>query len=454
MRHSVKTIYGILFAAFVCTLYACSDNSYYYGDYMELDTNKLVFSYEGGSQQIQINTESAWSVSDSGDGISIYPTQGNGSETITVSVPYNYNQQSIYRELTIYNNGYLWGWVSIYQEANPYQAYKNSGLYLAVTGFNNQLTKFEQGDFNTIDDYNSFSYFINSLTTDDGTILYYAVEDAINQMENTRFPEDLNSVSLITFTDGLDQGSSAMNANYDSATAYLTAISNRLKSTKVGGLPITAYTIGLKGNDVSDDALFRQNIIGLASSDANTMEVTNINEINAQFQELATSLSKETSQNLTLTIPQPYNNTKIRFTFDIEKNGDAADSQYYIEGTYTSGALTNVVYKGLTCSSGTRIEESKKENSINVSFVFEDMQYDNDFEPVISNIKQWDLISSTSKWQINSEFNPDKSVDIERHSAVIVLLLDCSSSLGSDFATVKTAANNFIRTLHNAYNSK
>jgi hypothetical protein len=46
------------------------------------------------------------------------------------------------------------------------------------------------------------------------------------------------------------------------------------------------------------------------------------------------------------------------------------------------------------------------------------------------------------------EFDPDDAIVAERKSAVIMLVLDCSSSLSdSDLQSIKTAANNFITTL-------
>lgn len=335
------------------------------------------------------------------------------------------------------------------------QFYNDSGLYVAITGFNNSLKSFElkQGEsFTSIEDVSRFKTFVNGLTTDDGTILYYAMENAVKNLSVSKFPADLKSVSIITFTDGLDQGSSAMNRKYSSAAAYLSAISNSLKKTKAGGQPISAYTIGLKGKDVQDATLFRQNLTGLSSSEAFAYEVTNIDEVSTKFQDLASTLYHEySSQTLTLTIPKPYDNTKIRFTFD---GGDAANSKYYIEGTYVSGALTNVKYVGMTCASGSKVPQAQA-NGINISLVFKDVRFDNGFEPMSSDIRQWDQISGKQQWQINSEFNPANAINkhVERQSAAIVLLLDCSSSLGSDFKRLQEAANRFLDALYDAYHS-
>jgi len=52
----------------------------------------------------------------------------------------------------------------------------------------------------------------------------------------------------------------------------------------------------------------------------------------------------------------------------------------------------------------------------------------------------------TSLWQVNSEFVPGINTDLKQEwkSAVIVLVLDCSTSLGNDFVSLQYAAKDFI----------
>ncbi len=340
--------------------------------------------------------------------------------------------------------------------------YTESGLYLAITGFNSDLRHFYHYDwrfrFSLLTPYtcSDFKKFISTLSTDDGTILYYAMDDTISQLEKSKFPSDLKNISIITFTDGLDQGSSVKNPSYQSASMYLEAIQKRIQSTKINGLNINAYSIGLKGQDVKDDAQFSSNLKGLASSAENMMEVVSMDEVNDKFMQLAASLyKKNTNQSLKLTIPQPYNNTKIRFTFDIDSKDDATTSKCYIEGIFRDGSLTQTQYKGLTSSSGVTVK-SESAGSINISFTFTNLQLSTGDELTTSRIKQWEWIASNNLWQINSEFNPDKSTEttVEMQSAVIILLLDCSSSLGEDIERIKETAQNFIEALSGASNGK
>ncbi len=349
------------------------------------------------------------------------------------------------------------------EEEKDYEyLYTQTGLYLGITGFNSDLQHYtyRPAYYPSVDYYrllntstsNSFKEFVSTLKTDDGTILYYAMDNTISLLEKSKFPDDLKNVSIITFTDGLDQGSSVKNPNYQSASAYLEAIQNRIRTTKINKLNISAYSIGLKGQDVKDETQFKSNLKGLASSETNVMEVTSMDEVNDKFMQLAASLyKKNTSQSLTLTIPQPYNNTKIRFTFDIGTEDDAANSACYIEGIFNNGALTQIQYNGITSNSGSSVK-GESAGSINISFTFENIQLETASELVTSRIKQWEWVSNSNLWQINSEFNPDKSTEttVEMQSAVIILLLDCSSSLGSDLEKVKKTAQNFITALSGA----
>ena len=204
---------------------------------------------------------------------------------------------------------------------------------------------------------------------------------------------------MVTFTDGLDQGSFMMNSNYSSNEEYLSAVNSKIKNTKVQGLPISAYSIGLKGTDVSDDAQFQANLINLASSPENAAEVTSMDEVNAKFQEIANQLYNENSvQTISLTIPGQANGTKIRFTFD--NVSDASQSQLYIEGTFSLSdrSLKNITYGGMTSGSGEVV--AGVQDGIFVTFTFNDIKAtEASYESVpTNNIKQWGYITNTSQW--------------------------------------------------------
>ena len=327
---------------------------------------------------------------------------------------------------------------------------ENSGIYLGIMGFNQQLYSYPISEL-TESSKIGFDSFINDLNTKNGTLLYYSVDKTITTMQSVPLPADLSTVAIVTFTDGLDQGSIMMNESYSSNAEYLNALNHRIMNEPVNGQSITAYSIGLRGQDVADISMFQDNLKKLASKDEYATEVTSMAEVNEKFKEIAEKLSTSNYvQTITLKMPGLPNGTLVRFTFDNIKS--AEKSELYIEGTFnlTTRSLENVKYEGLESTSGTEIKGII--DGIFVSFTFEGVHTENN--KLIDNqfIDEWTYITSNNVWQINSEFDKTENSDIvtERSSAAIMLVLDCSSSLGSDFPKAQTNAKDFINTLYGA----
>ncbi len=326
----------------------------------------------------------------------------------------------------------------------------SSGIYFGIMGFNQQLYSYPIGELTNMSK-SGFDSFIDALNMKNGTLLYYSVDQAINTLQSVPLPTDLSTVAIVTFTDGLDQGSMMMNVPYSDDTEYLDALNQRIMNETVSRQPITAYSIGIRGQDVTDVTKFRNNLTKLASSADNATEVTSMAEVNAKFKEIAGQLSQSNYiQTISLKMPGVSNGTLVRFTFD--NVNSAEKSTLYIEGTFnlTARSLENVKYVGLKSTSGTNIKGAV--DGIFVSFTFEGIHTDNN--KLIDNkfTDEWTYITSNNTWQINSEFDKTENSDIvtERTSAVIMLVLDCSSSLADDFVKVQTNAKDFINTLYTA----
>ena len=228
------------------------------------------------------------------------------------------------------------------------------GLYLGIIGFNQELYTMPLGLLNQ-DTKHNFENFVDGLTMQDGTILYHAVNTGLNSLAKAKVPENLINVSVVTFTDGLDQGSIAL-SDYNSSSEYLSAVNTRITNELIGGNHISAYSIGVRGSDMDDIESFRNNLNKLSSDPAhNVFEVNNMSEASEKFAQIAQQLyNQSTFYNVTLKLPVQDNNTLIRFTFDNVSN--AAASQCYIEGTYIRNnglaQLTDIHYVGLECMSG------------------------------------------------------------------------------------------------------
>lgn len=326
-----------------------------------------------------------------------------------------------------------------------------SGIYLGVSGFNQALYNqpVTQLETSSIDGFNSF---IDGLNKKNGTLLYYSVDQALNTLQSTSLPSDLSTAAIVTFTDGLDQGSLMKNNSYKNDSQYLGALNNRIKNEKVQGKDISAYSIGIRGNDVSDISQFQENLSKLASSKENAMEVSSMAEVNAKFQEIATKLSQSNYiQTINLKIPGISDGSIIRFTFD--NVASAKDSKLYIEGVFNleNYSLEDVEYHGMVSTSGSTIKGEVEDIFIN--FTFEGVHTDDNVLIKSDFTDEWIYVFANGGiWQKNSEFDKKENSEIvtKRSSAAIMLVLDCSSSLGDQFANVQSNAKGFIKTLYEA----
>ena len=324
-------------------------------------------------------------------------------------------------------------------------------VYLGIIGFNQELYEKEFGilDKNTAND---FKTFVSNLTRKDGTLLYYGVDKAIDMLKKQNFATPISSVNLITFTDGLDQGSLMMNSNYTTDEQYLNAVSKRIGESKVKGLPLTAYSLGLRGSDVTDYTLFQNNLKKLASSTEKAFEVSNMGAVRTRLQEISDQIiSISNKQAISMKIPGQSDGALIRFTFD---DASVTNSSLYIEGTFnlSDRSLRNVSYHGFKAESGGTVQG--KQDGIFVTFTFTGLQREdgNGLVPT-NNIRQYYKSASATSWQENSEFTPANNTltTINHSGAVILLVLDCSSSLGSQFSDMQSYAKDFIdRVANNA----
>ena len=330
------------------------------------------------------------------------------------------------------------------------------GLYLGIIGFNSDLYTMPLGLLNQSTKHD-FENFVDGLAMQNGTVLYHAVNTGLNSLASAKVPENLINVSIVTFTDGLDQGSYVL-SDYNSGSEYLTALNGRINNELIGGTNISAYSIGVRGSDVTDVASFRNNLNKLSSDPAhNVFEVSNMSEASEKFAQIAQQLyNQSTFYNVTLKLPAQEPNTKIRFTFD--NVNDATTSQCYIEGTYIrnngKGQLIDIQYIGLQSMTGVTVTASSE--GIFDVFSFQNLTDLEGNQMSTDYVKEWNWLDSAAEWQYNSEFTPSGNTEVvnEYKSAMIMLVLDCSSSLGNDFTNMKTAANSFIETLSGNYSGR
>lgn len=343
------------------------------------------------------------------------------------------------------------------------------GMYLGIIGFNETLYQKEISLLNS-DTKSGFTSFIENLEQEDLTALYYADYTGLKKLQSYPEPPKLTQVALVTFTDGLDNISTSNNVmdpeGYGTIANYRAGLYNMIMGEQVYGKNISAYTIGLKGEDVQNNlAEFTTNINMLASSPNNVFEVTDMNEALQRFEYIANTLyTKNTMVNLKLKVPGGIDDgTIIRFTFDnVPTNSHVENSTKYIQATYNKTAnngrsLTNISYHGFEEGALSMVPVSQSELGTYHWFEFEDLKLSNDNHnptPIspneIGQLQLWKKQGAT--WQKDLEFKPDSSSEIieNRSSALIMLVLDCTTSLGNDFMAMKECAIRFVETLVNS----
>jgi uncharacterized repeat protein (TIGR02543 family) len=310
--------------------------------------------------------------------------------------------------------------------------------------------------------------YLNSdytIASQSGTALFYAVHKALANLKSNEahYPENLDSVNMITFTDGLDNGSfmasntAPIEGQSELASdAYLTYVQGQIASRQIAGKPVTAFSAGIRGNDVSDTAKFESNLAGIASPD-NSSNLTNFSELQTKFEAIANGLNTITNTGTTFTVVTPGLSPGeiVRMAFDVTGDSPtaAAASTKYIQGTigYSGGtySLGNITYAGGLGSSEAAGPVSGTMNGTEVNFVFTNISGYEDAERYL--VKQWIKSSEASPWQINSEYEVGSGIDItvERRSAIIYLVLDASTSLDTtQIGQIREASIAFIDSLY------
>jgi hypothetical protein len=306
---------------------------------------------------------------------------------------------------------------------------------------------------------------------DQGTSLYYAVHNAFaNLTANTEmYPENLVSVSVLTFTDGLDNNSTSPNLKALEGqsfagrrlTEYQSYLQAELAQRNILEKPITAYSVGIQGKDVFDNAQFRTSINSLASSDKSAFFLENFDELGKVFNDIAESLYKET-EDITFNMVAPFypTGTRLRMTFDVPLGNNSPDaaaaSKDFLEGevNYTDEGgyqLMGVTYKGSIISTAGAYVPGVLGRLI--TYTFGGFQGFNlkDKDASSKLIQQWSMAEGSSVWQVNSEYahDIDTATNIETKSTVIYLVLDSSNSLDENgVRDIRSSVKDFLKIMY------
>ncbi|GHU43818.1 hypothetical protein FACS1894190_14660 [Spirochaetia bacterium] len=298
-----------------------------------------------------------------------------------------------------------------------------------------------------------------------GTALYYAEHKAIaglTELEKAgRLPANIDSVSIITFTDGIDTSSTDAAfaplegrdfRHSSSGTGYRAYISQQLQSRRIAGKPINAWSIGIRGRDVQNESDFLQTLQSLSSGQGYVANLDDLSGVEENLLAIADGLNVWTPQvDLTISTPAYPVGTTVRLTFD-DWVTTPSDAEFFVDArvgwTDNSYILSNIKSSGVALNNVPRLTGRRVSNG--VEYV---VTVNNEFSA--QNIKQWYIQPGEEAmgWQSNSEFSIKKASTIqhERKSALVYLVLDCSSSLKpEEIDRIRRAINVFIDRLYNA----
>ncbi|MBD5341397.1 MAG: VWA domain-containing protein [Bacteroides sp.] len=345
-----------------------------------------------------------------------------------------------------------------------------SGVYMGLTSFNDYITTKPISLLNETS-CDEFTSFVNNMEMGTFTNLYKAVDISIDNLKSHTYPADLSNVILITFTDGLDMGS-LDDSPFLKNKEYADYLAKKIEETKIRGISLQAYSIGLMSGDVFDEEQFMYNLNSIASqkksgeqAESNIDFVCTVNDtqgLENQLTKIYENVNRQiTKREVTIAVPMMEHESIVRFTLDgVAQNGKRVkDSQVWFEGTFNRLDMTldNVIYTGFTSTSGQtfKIEKSKiKDKGYDV--VLHDCHDINGnlLEVGHDNIDQYIYIPSRDDYQHNRENAKGNDIKIEdlKSSVAIMLALDASKSLeesdqGNLFPLVKSSACSFINLL-------
>jgi hypothetical protein len=362
----------------------------------------------------------------------------------------------------------------------------DEGVYIGLISFAGTSTDLTNGVPIRPDNNgkNSLNSKLNSdyvISSENGTALIYGVHQALANLKasDTNYPANLDSVNVITFTDGQDRGSTGIlldtpieDQAFDTTSEYAQYVQGQIANRNIAGKSITAYSIGVLG-EAGTSAGFQGTLDAIASP-GKAYQLDSFDDVLDKFEEIASALNvTHTSAQFTMSTNLEDPGTKVRITFDDVQPSSNLDtdttavngSAQWIEGKVTrttaSGTttytLTEIAYNGISsdATAGTSITGTRVGTS-NVNFVFNNVTgLPDNLQQSDTRVRQWTQPTGVSTWEHNEEYSMgnDVSSTVERRSSIIYLALDSSTSLNiTQIGQIRQAAISFINLLYNQIN--
>jgi cell division protein FtsN len=366
-------------------------------------------------------------------------------------------------------------------KSNAQSSFFNEGIYIGIISFSGKVKDITQNPDGSpalvLLDGTGRQALIENLNRDylpskaNGTALYYAGHKALANLADMNnknsLPSNVDSVTVITFTDGTDTSSTdadfkpleGMNG-FNNAAKYRSFIKQQFNGNVIGKrIPgvkkFRAWAVGIPGKDIQNEAEFTETLLSVASAPDHAEEIYEFSQLNAKLMGIADELLNLYRPRINLTISTPAYpvGTLLRITFDDYPSPDI--SEHYIDLRVSWDAAEKTYAINPVDSQGTAIADGRrrvygKRNEAGIDYT---LMLSADFNE--SNVMQWYIQpgEETFGWMQNSEFITKKTADFthERKSEIIYLVLDSSSSLAEKEVTeIRQAVTLFINKLYNS----
>ena len=308
-------------------------------------------------------------------------------------------------------------------------------LYVGVVAFNRDVRQMA-----ITSDMEAVKAFINEQTNDkDFTAFAYSVSQGNKQFDAAGLPE-FDNIFMLNFSDGTDNYSNMKwgeeGRNVPPSFVYDTARYDLLQRTG-----LNSYAIGF-GNDVG----FGEKMKKVVTGSGGYYNAKSSNDLQSTFNEIAKSMLASAKNVLLKTNPGYYSGYYKYFRFKFTAEGGYTDVIYaQMDGTPTTGYTLEIskidngyAYFDAPAKGVVDDETGKVHIPLNnLKFVKDgkELQYKYTIEVSFDGELYYEDVEEAST-----------ADEISKRIAV-VLVLDCSTSMGDAFAPMKAAAIDFIKTM-------
>lgn len=330
------------------------------------------------------------------------------------------------------------------------------GVYIGAVGFNDSV--YTRSLTDTI---NRVTEFIDGLSNNrDATALCYGMSKGLDLMKAAESKAKFDYVFMITFTDGLDNYSS----NYFSGIYQNEVVShtaNLLNTTTIDKNKVRSYTIGLEGDGVIiENDLTELAVNGLyKAASPSTLENT--------FESIANTVIDAAKDISIVTNAVPIKETEPKYmqiSIKVQKDENTVTT-YVMEGELYNEDGESPIFKVITTPEDVEITFDYTAVVNDLAIIEGSLELKDGISKAIiplTNLKIRETGNelSVAEVSVKYRYSSDKpwSIDVEDskiesevlNNIGVVLVIDCSKSLGAEFENVKTYAKDLIETLANS----